>query len=123
MGKFIVRLDTDQGPRYAVWSSIVDAPVTYGMTRDKFERWYRREHGREGAEELVARLERADGPSRCSALDGETLAGLVLVNRCRDYEGFPKDRDCDLADIVAAICRGCKLAEGAPNHKPAKDDE
>lgn len=48
MGRFLIRLDGDEGPRYLEWSTIVDAPVTFGMTREELATHYRDEYGRAG---------------------------------------------------------------------------
>lgn len=37
MGRGIVRVANDQGEWYLEWSTVVDAPVTFGMTRDELE--------------------------------------------------------------------------------------
>jgi len=65
MGRCIVRLEAPEGhPVYLEWSTVVDAPVTYAMTREELEEHVREEYGNQGLEELPARLERAD---RCGA--------------------------------------------------------
>jgi hypothetical protein len=60
MPNYIVKLNTPQGPRYLEWSSVVDAPVTCGMTRGEFRDWYKREYGASGMAGLEDRLRRAD---------------------------------------------------------------
>lgn len=44
--------------RYVVWSTVVDAPITYGMTEDELREYIREKYGRRGVDELPARLER-----------------------------------------------------------------
>ena len=44
MGHCIIQL----GEYYLVWSSIVDAPITYGLTEYGLRCWLEQEWGREG---------------------------------------------------------------------------
>ena len=54
-------------PRYVVhhegiffeWSTIVDAPVSYGMTQEEYEKYYLYKYGSSAMEDFPARLERA----------------------------------------------------------------
>lgn len=55
-----MKFDTDRGPRYLEWSSVVDAPVSWGVTLKKFKEYYKEEYGRSGLEELDQRLERVE---------------------------------------------------------------
>ena len=54
MGRFIIKLKD----LYFEWSTIVDAPVTYGMTLDELREYIKEEYGNEGLEQLPQRLER-----------------------------------------------------------------
>lgn len=60
MGRYIIRItdDTDKKDYFLEWSTIVDAPVTYGMSLEEFEQYYRHEYGESGMRELPGRLER-----------------------------------------------------------------
>lgn len=60
MGKYIVKLPCDGIDYYMEWSTVVDAPVTFGMTRKEFEEYYREEYGESGVRELPTRMDRAD---------------------------------------------------------------
>lgn len=40
MSRYIVKHDVDGKPRYLVWSTIVDAPITYGVSRGDLNRWW-----------------------------------------------------------------------------------
>jgi hypothetical protein len=76
MGRFIIKLDD----WYLEWSTVVDAPVTYGMTRDEFTAYYRDQYGRQGMEggDFAQRMERVETKGTSSLLDksvDETLAG------------------------------------------------
>ena len=54
MGQYIVSLDG----YYLEWSTIVDAPVTWGMSLSAFMDYYQQEYGNKGMAELDARLAR-----------------------------------------------------------------
>jgi hypothetical protein len=56
MPHFIIKLDTKLGPRYLEWSTIVDAPVTYGVTLDEFQTYWRKEYGESRNDSLATRL-------------------------------------------------------------------
>lgn len=69
---------------YIEWSTITDAPRTYGMPLGVFERFYREQYGENGMRELPERIARADrkGVSCC-------LAGLddyIEANRAGEGE-------------------------------------
>lgn len=80
MGSYIIRLETDDGPRYAEWSTVVDAPTTKGMPLAQLRRWYRRRFGETGMSELTARLARADAKGT-SAINHASLVQTVWLNR------------------------------------------
>lgn len=80
MGSCILKFETKRGPRYLVYSSICDAPVTYGMTLAEFKKFYKKEHGEQGMKDLPARLERVE-KTGSSGYEDESLKDAVLVNR------------------------------------------
>lgn len=80
MGRSILRFDTADGPRYLEYSSVVDAPVTWGCTRKEFEAYYRKEYGESGMQDLASRLERADGKGSSSHLD-KSIEDAICCNR------------------------------------------
>lgn len=63
MVQYIIRLPNPDDPedfRYLHWSTIVDAPTSYGMTREELEAFTLEWDGKNGLERLAERLERAD---------------------------------------------------------------
>jgi hypothetical protein len=80
MGRSIVKL----GDYYLMWSTVVDAPVTYGMKLDEFKDWYLKEYGRSGMLDLEDRLDRVE-EAGTSALD-EDIESLLSGNRAGDDE-------------------------------------
>lgn len=56
MPRYAVRVE-DRGREFWLeWSTVVDAPITYGMSRDEYREYVRDERGREGLERLDLRL-------------------------------------------------------------------
>lgn len=56
MGRYILKIKD----HYLEWSTVVDAPVTFGMLLPEFKEYYRDEYGRDGYRELKHRLERVE---------------------------------------------------------------
>jgi hypothetical protein len=56
MPRYIVKLRN----LYLEWSTIVDAPISYGWDREGFTSYYRRMYGEVGLQDLAKRLERVD---------------------------------------------------------------
>ncbi len=110
MPTFIVRFDTDRGPRYLEWSTVVDAPVTWGVPLEEYQRYYRHMRGEDGMRDLSKRIARADGPTRCSAMPGvDTLEGLILCNRAGKGE-----TRLTLEQIIAFYCDTSWKDRGEP---------
>jgi len=94
MGKFIVKL----GEHYLEWSTVVDAPVTFGMSLAEFKEYYRWENGERGMKELVARLERVEkkGTSSFTDVDAEDT---ISINRAG-----PNETELTRHEIHQAYC-------------------
>lgn len=60
MPTYIIKhtMPNDGEERCLLWSSIVDAPTSYGVTIDEIRDWWREEYGRSGLERLDAELAR-----------------------------------------------------------------
>jgi hypothetical protein len=80
MGVFILKLDTPSGPRYLDYSTVIDAPITYGVTLRKFKTYYRKEHGLAGMKELETRLARVEEKGT-SSLIHDSIADVIEHNR------------------------------------------
>ncbi len=76
MPTYIVKLED----KYLLWSTIVDAPTSYGMTLNELRAYYLDEYGAAGMRELPERLARVE---QCgtSAVDGETPDQMMWLNR------------------------------------------
>ena len=80
MGKYIIKIND----LYFEWSTIVDAPITYGMTKDELVEHIRWRYGQEGINELPKRLERVE--KQGTSAHGYTLERLIDYNRAGDNE-------------------------------------
>lgn len=68
------------GGKYLIWSDVVDAPTTFGMTREELTEHIREEHGRRGLEELPARIDRCDAKGTISFVKPSAVS-VVWLNR------------------------------------------
>ena len=81
MGRFIVEIrnpEDDADRRLLEWSTVVDAPVTYGMREDEFRTYYRNEYGNDGMRQLDDRMTRVREKGT-SAHDDESWEDTALV--------------------------------------------
>lgn len=60
MPKPIVKLSRGDQSWYMVWSTIVDAPATFGMTRQELTEYVREQQGADGLRDLDQSLERVE---------------------------------------------------------------
>lgn len=74
MPRFIVKFKD----KYMIFSTIVDAPVTYGMTIGELEDYVRMTHGQSGLDDLPKRLERVEryGSSSMGKRSAEDVMGF-----------------------------------------------
>lgn len=81
MPKHIVKIRD----KYFEWSTVVDAPTTYGMTETELHEHVRFHHGEEGMKELPERMERVAAKGTSSHMD-TSLAELLQCNRAGEGE-------------------------------------
>ena len=93
MGRYIIKLED----YYLLWSTIVDAPITLGMSLNEFKIYYRVEYGEKGMENLSARLIRVNKKG-CSGFD-TTLDRLLDINRAG-----PDESKLTRLEIIDAYC-------------------
>lgn len=88
MGKFIIKMEKDGDERYLEWSTIVDAPVTYGLKYDEFLTYYREEHGRRGMDDLLSEFGRMARVQKngTSEHTSESVHDTISHNRAGDSE-------------------------------------
>jgi len=93
MPRYIVKLED----YYLEWSTVVDAPVTYGMPLEEFQEYYEKEYGRDGLRELGQRLRRTE-ETGCSA-HSMTADDLLECNHAgEDGKRISKD------EIIKKYC-------------------
>lgn len=70
---------------YLEWSTVVDAPVTYGMSMGEFEDYYKSAYGNEGMIGLPERMIRVEKKGTSSIID-DNLHTLIRGNKAGDDE-------------------------------------
>jgi hypothetical protein len=86
MGRYIIKLKRGDRAWYLEWSSIVDAPVTYGMSLEEFKSYYEHEHGRlEAGHNLESRLQRVEAKGTSSFMH-DNAEDVMCANRTGDHE-------------------------------------
>lgn len=94
MGRYIIKLKDC----YLEYSSIVDAPTTFGMSLKEFKKFYRAQYGENGIHELEARLERVKQYGT-SAIPPETAESFLSGNRAG-----PDESELTPDEIYQAYC-------------------
>lgn len=85
MPQYIIRLDDAGVAYYLVWSTVVDAPITMGGTREQLKRYYRNEYGRNGMRDWKERMRRVDAKG-VSSHHHESVDELIAFNRAGENE-------------------------------------
>jgi len=75
MGRAIIKIKD----KYFEWSSIVDAPVTYGMNEEELKSYIKGMYGEKGLRELPARLVRVEETG--TSFIGSSLEDIIPFNR------------------------------------------
>lgn len=94
MPRYIIKI----GDKYLEWSTIVDAPVTFGMSLSDFAKHYQNAYGNEGLHGLASRMERVE-KFGTSCMDGESIGSFLKVNRAG-----PNEAPLSIANIRRAYC-------------------
>ena len=103
MPKYIIKLETRNGPRYLEWSTVVDSPITAGMPLELFTQYYQEEYGRRAMHELKDRLARVEVKGT-SDMFADDLEDTIIPNRAGKGEthltleqliDFFCDRQCE----------------------------
>lgn len=115
MPRIVAKFPTPDGDRYLVWSTIVDAPITFGMELDDLIDWLRENMGKDYSERFVeTRLPRIE---RTGTSSGETIAELIVVNRA----GAGSTR-LTLGQITDFFCVRCGEGEQPTGTNPDEDN-
>jgi hypothetical protein len=107
MPSYIIKL----GGKYLEWSTISDAPNTYGMDLDEFKDWYIKRELQNIESDLKARLRRVEkyGTSLNDTnkqLCMDFLDVLISENRCG-----PNEEPLTKSQIIEAYCKGLLAKE------------
>lgn len=81
MGRYIIKIND----KFFLWSTVVDAPITYGLTIDKLTEFIRFEYGQRGVDDLLERLRRVEAKGHSAHFD-MTLDELLNGNRAGENE-------------------------------------
>lgn len=86
MPRYIIKLtDKNKKDWYLEWSTIVDAPITYGMNMAQLKKYIKEEYGNVGLEDLPKRLERVARKGH-SAMWPTSVEKLIAHNRAGHEE-------------------------------------
>lgn len=96
MARLIVKL----GGKYLEWSTVTDAPRTYGMTLAELREHIRFERGEDGLAALPERLARVEATGT-SSQDVVTVDELIECNRAG-----PNERELTKTELIAKYCAG-----------------
>lgn len=81
----ILKLSEGKKSWYLEWSTVVDAPVSFGMTLGQFKKFYQEEYGRSSMDELERRLERVEEKGTSSLIHA-SADDLISYNRAGKNE-------------------------------------
>lgn len=95
MPSYILKLND----HYLEWSTIVDAPVTFGMTLEEFQDYYRQRYGEHDFERLSERLKRVEEKGT-SSINDKNVDDTISFNRAG-----PKESCLSREEIVEWYCR------------------
>lgn len=93
MGRGIVKIKD----HYLEWSTIVDAPVTFGMSLAELEEHIRYEYGRSGLRDLPERLARVEQY-------GTSFIGTSVEDVLRGNRAGPDEQALTADEIYQAYC-------------------
>jgi len=86
MPTYICSFEKPAGVRhFFLWSTVVDAPVSYAGTRGELEHYYRGMYGQEGMRGFPESIKRAIAKGTSSFVD-ESLESLISCNRAGPNE-------------------------------------
>lgn len=76
MPRYIIKLED----KYLVWSTVVDAPITNGMTIEELTEFIEWQHGQDGLSDLPDRLKRVEEKG-ISAFNYDSVDEIIAYNR------------------------------------------
>lgn len=103
MGKFIIQLKD----MYLEWSTVVDAPTTFGMTLDDFRQYYQQMYGSDGMRDLDSRLARVAEHGSSAIPPCYWMPNLISANRAG-----PDESCLTIKEIYRAYCLRKPIRKG-----------
>ncbi len=119
MPRYIIKMEKDGDERYLEWSTIVDAPVTYGMTYDEFLEYYRDEYGAHAMDDLLGehgRMRRVQAHGTSARMDDSVLQ-TIAHNRAGE-----KETELDFDGIWERYVAGRPAGEQEEDPTPSPED-
>jgi hypothetical protein len=102
MPRYAIRIDD----YYLEWSTIVDAPISYGMSEEEYRKFFIEEYGRASGHQLEPRMQRI-AQYGTSSRHGDTPEQLVVANRAG-----PDECELTLQEIKRAYCERLPIRDG-----------
>lgn len=99
MPRFIVKLPDGDQDYYLEWSTIVDAPITYGLSLEEFKEYYVEEYGKSSEDKLNERLTRVEEKG-VSAFNYKDADELIEFNKAGE-----DGADISKEEIIERYCR------------------
>lgn len=99
MPTYILKLSDGSNDFYLEWSTIVDAPITNGMSRQEFIEYYLDNYDKSSKGELLERLKRVDTYGT-SSVRPTSAKELTRGNRAGDGE-----TNLSLTELIDKYCR------------------
>jgi hypothetical protein len=102
MPRYILKIHDEKFNKdyYMEWSTIVDAPVTYGCSLDEFKDYYKIQYGENGMRELDDRLKRVEEKGISAHPPFDNIESLLEYNRAGEDEST-----LDKEGLLEKYCR------------------
>lgn len=114
MGNTLIRLERDTTEYFLQWSSIVDAPISYGMSESELREFYLEEYGRNGSRDLDERIAECRKRGTSSRMD-KTAESVIRGNRAGEDE-----TELSVDQIIDCYC--IAQDDSRPPHGVRRDD-
>jgi hypothetical protein len=88
MSNCIIKL----GGKYLIWSTVVDAPITRGMTLEQLREWVKAEAVERALRDLPERLARVEAKGT-SAFNDASVADTIYLNHAGEGESHLSKRE------------------------------
>lgn len=102
MGRLIIKIEdpVDRKEYYLEWSTIIEMPITWGVTLPDFCEYYRWQYGRQGMKELPERLARVEQTGLSSDYPDADMDAMFECSAINQENGI-KSRE----DLLNRFCR------------------